>query len=177
VVVLDTCHSGTGLRDLAGVPQRVSRTGHALRGAEIDLPCSLARAGAQPRLPQARAVQHEVRSRFAAPPPEVESDAKRRGQPKPKRELKRAVARAGGATHTRAMLVAACRPEQTAADAFFPRRGLGLKRKGVYQGALTAALCDAWRAEPGIAPGALGKRLTEAMKAGNFGQIPQVEVA
>jgi hypothetical protein len=47
----------------------------------------------------------------------------------------------------------------------------------VYQGALTAALCDAWRAEQGIAPGALGKRLTEAMKAGNFGQIPQVEVA
>lgn len=123
-VVLDCCHSGTGLREAR--PER----------AEPD-----------------RATQRCIASPKAA-------HIARRGTPTARRFGAKAAARG-------AILIAACRADQVAADAFIDRD---------YHGALTYYLCRALE-EAGWAPSysALIHRVRELLRLNGYDQLPQLE--
>ena len=70
------------------------------------------------------------------------------------------------ASHDNVVLISACKPEQTAADANFG---------GTYHGALTYFLLDALNKNASISYEALTETLRRAMMDNKFRQVPQLE--
>ena len=168
-VILDTCHSGTGTRMLlspesnkphlsmsvdveATIKRSISTAGPGARGIQ------LAAAALDPR--------HEdiVRARFVDPPPSV-------------KQAIAAQARIKAASGSRALveadinhvLIAACKDDQTAADATI---------EGNPNGAFTYYLCKTLRSCGGnIDRKSLIDNVEQALAAAQFNQIPQLEAA
>jgi hypothetical protein len=167
LVVLDTCHSGTGTRlvlrsDAEGVehPVRIDdattlkRSINALGSGQRAL--DQAAASLQPDHPEV------VRVRYVEPPPAVKAEiaaARRRASRSRSRGFVRAPL-----NH---VLLAACRDDQTAADA-----SIG----GQSSGAFTYYLCRALQSEgPGVLRQALIDQVGRALIDGQFSQVPQLE--
>jgi hypothetical protein len=127
-VVLDTCHSGTGLRALDLIPGR--------------------------------------RPRFLPPPsPEGLRIIETIGTFK-KPSLRELAARSKDAAGGQAVLMAACRDDQTATDAFIDGR---------YNGAFTYHLVKTLRTDAGLSRADLLRAVSKALKASDFDQIVQLE--
>lgn len=125
-VVLDCCHSGTGLR--AGRPGREGQAGTDPAAERFLAP---------PRLPRSP-LQLRMLRRFGA----------------------NAVARG-------AILIAACRSDQVAADAFIDRD---------YHGAFTYYLCQALEESGcGGSYSALVRRVRQLLRQNGYDQVPQLE--
>ena len=169
-VILDTCHSGTGTRLLlapdsdgteepvrvdvsATLKRTVAAFGSGARGLEM------AAATLTPDHPEV------VRVRYVDPPQSVKDEiaaAKARARDKSKdREFVKAPL-----NH---ILLAACRDDQTAADATI---------NGQPNGAFTYYLCEAIRAGgPDIERQALIDQVSQSLLAGHFSQVAQLEAA
>ena len=157
-VVLDCCHSGTGLRDFAFSGNR-----HYL--PSLTRQANLAHS--------ARAIPH---GNFARPRGIPPSDAPDRHRflpppeaPHPAPERPRRPARRFGmsVTRTNAVLIAACRDDQTSADAWID---------GGYHGAHTFYLCRALASGPrDLSCRALVSAAGTALARAGFAQVPQLE--
>jgi hypothetical protein len=167
-VVLDSCHSGTGTRLMMApapnkphqhVPMRVdvdstaaravSTPGSGVRGMDAAQSVSAALDPASP---------HLVRIRFIDPPPAIKAAIEKRKK-KTQRDLVVA-----DMNH---VLLAACRSDQTAADALIG---------GAPNGAFTYYLCDAIRSGGiDLARRQLIGRIERSLNDGHFAQAPQLE--
>jgi len=165
-VLLDNCHSGTGTRQIV------------TRGVEsddvelpwVDLRTTLARGQATRGSTRAAAIptsdsdmeavlEDQVIARFVQPPPEIVAAA---ANLPARRDIVRSAE--GEMNH---ILLAACRSDQTAADA---RIG------GDYQGAFTYHLCEAVRAGGGsVSCARLIADVRTRLQQGMFAQVPQLE--
>ncbi|PVE16914.1 caspase family protein [Arthrobacter sp. Bz4] len=121
-VVLDTCHSGTGLRALDLLPTR--------------------------------------RPRFVPPPTPLGLELTESADPRAFRDLVRSDAQA------KPVLFAACRSDQTAADADFAGR---------YSGAFSHYLLQAVKDDPSASRRVLLKRVSADLRDGKFTQRAQLE--
>jgi len=157
-VILDCCHSGTGLRDVAlsgnlqflpGLtrPANLIHSGVTIPRGDFVRPCGIPPSDAPDR------------RRFLPHP----------GSPHPGPERPRRPVRRFGVsvTRTNAVLIAACRDDQTSADAWI---------EGGYHGAHTFYLCRA------LATGALDlsyralvSATGTALSRAGFTQVPQLE--
>jgi len=127
-VILDCCHSGTGLRDFVR-------------------PCGIPPSDAPDR------------RRFLPHPGASHPDPMR-----PRRPVRRFGV---SVTKTNAVLIAACRDDQTSADAFID---------GGYHGAHTFYLCRALREAPsGLTYRTLISATGAALSRASFDQVPQLE--
>jgi hypothetical protein len=167
-LILDTCHSGTGTRllvgpgsdgirkpvrvdDVATLKRTVSSFGANARGLEM------AAAALNPDHPEV------VRVRYVEPPQSVKDEI----------ALARTKARSKARGFVKAplnhVLLAACRDDQTAADATI---------NGRPSGAFTYYLCEAIRSGgPGIGRQALIDQVSKSLLAGHFSQVAQLEAA
>jgi hypothetical protein len=157
-VILDCCHSGTGLRDVAlsgtfhppaGLtrPANPVHTGGVLPRGNFIRPCGVPPSDAPER------------NRFL-PHPEALNPAPPR--------LRRAARRFGvSVTRTNAVLIAACRDDQTSADAWID---------GGYHGAHTYHLCRTLATGPrDLSYRALVSATGAALSRAGFDQVPQLE--
>jgi hypothetical protein len=127
-VVLDTCHSGTGLRALDLIPGR--------------------------------------RPRFLPPPtPDGLRNVEALETTK-KQSLKELSQRTNGGGGGQAVLMAACRDDQTATDAFI---------EGRYNGAFTYHLVRTLKTDGALSRVDLLKAVSKALKEGRFDQVVQLE--
>ncbi|MHC6221224.1 caspase family protein [Arthrobacter sp. MMS24-S77] len=127
-VVLDTCHSGTGLRALDLIPGR--------------------------------------RPRFLPPPtPEGLRSVETLGTTK-KSSLKELSQGTNGADGVQAVLMAACRDDQTATDAFIDGR---------YNGAFTYHFVRTLKSDGALSRAELLQAVSKALKEGRFDQVVQLE--
>jgi hypothetical protein len=158
-VLLDSCHSGTGTREIVIDRLALDRLGslglETARGAEAERalwgsPCCL-------------------RSRFVSPPPDIALRADEIfGDELPVRRLG-ALAAAGGAQKLNHVLWAACRSSQVSADA---------EIGGKPNGAFTYYFCRHIRDTGGkISRSDLLKRVRASLKHEGFSQVPQLEAA
>jgi hypothetical protein len=139
-VILDCCHSGTGLRDFA-LPVNTIPRGNFVR------PCSIPPSDAPDR-------------RRFLPHPETPHPA----PPRPRRPARRFGV---SVTRTNAVLIAACRDDQSSADAWID---------GGYHGAHTFYLCRTLARGPrDLACRALVSATGTALSRAGFDQIPQLE--
>jgi hypothetical protein len=139
-VILDCCHSGTGLRDFA-LPVNTIPRGNFVR------PCSIPPSDAPDR-------------RRFLPPPETPHPA----PPRPRRPARRFGV---SVTRTNAVLIAACRDDQSSADAWID---------GGYHGAHTFFLCRTLaRGHRDLACRALVSATGTALSRAGFDQVPQLE--
>jgi hypothetical protein len=157
-VILDCCHSGTGLREFALTgnlhyvpsltrPANPDRSGGILSGGDFVRPCGIPPSDAPDR------------HRFL-PPPEMPHPAPSR----PRRAVRRFGVRL---TNTNAVLLAACRDDQTSADAWIG---------GGYHGAHTYHLCRTLNNGPrDLSYRALVSATGAALSRAGFDQIPQLE--
>jgi|GEM_PF-156933 len=161
LVVLDNCHSGTGTRKIIPPETTKHRTEFP---AIIDRPTEHRRAArGLARSLTAEDDPHDpttVIARFVEPPTEI---LQKLGGAKPRRMVRREVTSA--LNH---VLLAACRDNQTAADAFID---------GHFHGAFTFNLCKVLRGAGGISMSfrEILDRLTMVLEAGQFDQVPQFE--
>ena len=157
-VILDCCHSGTGLRDFAlsgnlqylpGLtrPANLIHSGVTIPRGDFVRPCGIPPSDAPDRL------------RFLPHPDSPHPDPER-----PRRPVRRFGV---SVTRTNAVLIAACRDDQTSADAWI---------EGGYHGAHTFYLCRA------LANGALDlsyralvSATGTALSRAGFTQVPQLE--
>lgn len=173
-VLLDNCHSGTGTRQIRPPGSDVPES----ELPWVDLDASLARSVAQrggarslaggdvrSLLQQTvQAEEPEVIARFVQPPPEIVARVA---------QLARRRSRSSGAgsrsseAEMNHILLAACRDDQTAADA---------RINNDFNGAFTFHLCDAIRRAGGrIKHGQLVSQLRQTLQSGSFSQVPQLE--
>ncbi len=147
-VILDCCHSGTGLREFVR-PAAPTSDGHGWPSAEagMEAPDSAASADAPDR------------HRFL-PRPETKSSAPR--------NIRRPTRRFGvSLTRTNAVLIAACRDDQTSADAWID---------GGYHGAHTYHLCRALsNGSRDLTYRAVVSSTGAALSRAGFDQVPQLE--
>lgn len=120
IVILDTCHSGTGIRS---IPRGRDHT--------------------------------ELRPRFAPPPVDFEC-----------RRLFDSVHKSAGHNLDNTVLLAACRDDQTSADAFL---------NGSWNGAFTYYLCKALRDENHTTYSRLIESVAQKLHFNRFEQVPQAE--
>ena len=121
-VILDTCHSGTGLKSLDLLPGRRPRF----------LPAPTPRAVIASENSDVRTLRDMVKA----------------------------------AKHSKPVLMAACRSDQTAADAYFDGR---------YNGAFTYHLARSLQSDGSLGRADLLKLVSKALKAGGFDQVAQLE--
>jgi metacaspase-1 len=121
-VVLDTCHSGTGLKSLDLLPGRRPRF----------LPAPTARGVADTEFKDTRALRDLVKAGRGVKP----------------------------------VLLAACRADQTAADAFL---------EGRYNGAFTYNFIRAVRGDGALGRAEILKLISKGLRAGGFDQVAQLE--
>jgi hypothetical protein len=121
-VVLDTCHSGTGLKSLDLLPGRRPRF----------LPAPTARGVAATEFSDTRALRDLVKAGRGVKP----------------------------------VLLAACRADQTAADAFL---------EGRYNGAFTYNFIKAIRGDGTLGRADILKLVSKGLRAGGFDQVAQLE--
>jgi hypothetical protein len=165
-IVFDSCHSGHGTRMLVNA-EASSRGVSMLVDLGTGLQRAQARAGGLGVVPRDLAARvsdpdHEdlVRVRYIDPPPDVQAEIQRRLRlGLTRRELVR--------VDVNHVLLAACRKDQTAADATI---------QGTPNGAFTFHLCKVLR-EGGanLERKVLIKRIEAAMAAEHFDQSPQLE--
>ena len=158
VVVLDNCHSGSGTR-LAIAPP-TGRRGVASMTADVDMRSSQARNSGEFHAGNFTADdEFIVRNRFLTPPAfalEMAATARR--------ATMRAAVQTKDLNH---LLLAACRENQTAADAMIDGR---------FNGAFTFHLCKILRAKSGkIDIADLESSVSQAIQAAHFEQVPQIE--
>lgn len=127
-VVLDTCHSGTGLRALDLIPGR--------------------------------------RPRFLPPPTPEGLRSVETLETTNKSSLKELSQGANGNDGVQAVLMAACRDDQTATDAFIDGR---------YNGAFTYHLVRTLKSDGALSRADLLKAVSKALKEGRFDQVVQLE--
>jgi len=157
-VILDCCHSGTGLRDVAlsgshHDPPGLTRsadpvfTGCAIPRGKFVRPCGVPPPDASDR------------HRFLPPPESL--------PPSPRRP-RRAARRFGvSVTRANAVLIAACRDDQTSADAWID---------GGYHGAHTYYLCRTLRnGSRDLTYRALVSAAGTVLSRAGFDQVPQLE--
>jgi metacaspase-1 len=161
VVVLDNCHSGTGTRKIIPPETTESRAKH---------PAIIERATDERRAARGLTrglTAHDdpndpdtVIARFVEPPLEV---LRKIQGAKPRGMLRREVTQA--LNH---VLLAACRDDQTAADAHID---------GEFHGAFTFHLCKILRTVggAGLSRRDLIEKISKAISAGRFDQVPQFE--
>ncbi|MEV7660989.1 caspase family protein [Paenarthrobacter sp. NPDC089316] len=123
-VLLDTCHSGTGLKSLDLIPGRRPRF----------LPAPTPRAVMANKDLETRTLRDMVKSAKLSTP----------------------------------VLMAACRSDQTAADALMDGR---------YNGAFTYNLVKCLRSDGTLGRGDLLKQVSKGLKAGGFDQVAQLEAS
>lgn len=169
-VVLDNCHSGTGTRLLMAPPgSRSERAAEVIPEATVHhtLPAGggvrgLGLAGAAGLAAQALTANnpHLVLARYVEPPPMIRqrADEARRQRGRGRRDLVRA-----GMNH---VLLAACKDDQTAADALIG---------GANHGAFTYYLSEVLANDPRAAAGEVIKALEKALGDNSFDQAPQLE--
>ncbi|MGE5284623.1 MAG: caspase family protein, partial [Actinomycetota bacterium] len=157
-VILDCCHSGTGLRDFAlsggghfppgpSQPANPITPGRATPRGNFVRPCGVPPPDASDR------------HRFL-PPPETPPPSPRR-PPRPARRFGVSV------TRTNAVLIAACRDDQTSADAWID---------GGYHGAHTYYLCSTLGSgSRDLTYRALVSAAGTVLSRAGFEQIPQLE--
>jgi metacaspase-1 len=168
-VILDSCHSGTGTRLLlapevnkphnsmsvdvsATLKRSLSAAGPGARGIEV------AAAALDP------AHQDLVRARFIDPPQSIKDTIAQLAKTRPKTKA-RGLVRA----KINHILLAACKDDQTAADATI---------EGQPNGAFTYYLCKTLRANgASLDREALINQVGAALTAGQFAQIPQLEAS
>ena len=121
-VVLDTCHSGTGLKSLDLLPGRRPRF----------LPAPTARGVAATEFSEPRALRDLVKAGRGVKP----------------------------------VLLAACRADQTAADAYL---------EGRYNGAFTYNFIKAVRGDGSLGRADILKLVSKGLRAGGFDQVAQLE--
>ncbi|MBT2535179.1 caspase family protein [Arthrobacter sp. ISL-69] len=121
-VVLDTCHSGTGLKSLDLLPGRRPRF----------LPAPTARGVAATEFNEPRALRDLVKAGRGVKP----------------------------------VLLAACRADQTAADAYL---------EGRYNGAFTYNFIKAVRGDGTLGRAGILKLVSQGLRAGGFDQVAQLE--
>lgn len=121
-VVLDTCHSGTGLKSLDLLPGRRPRF----------LPAPTARGVAATEFTESRALRDLVKAGSGVKP----------------------------------VLLAACRADQTAADAYL---------EGRYNGAFTYNFIKAVRGDGTLGRADILKLVSKGLRAGGFDQVAQLE--
>jgi len=169
-VLLDNCHSGTGTRQIrppgsdapeselpwvdleASVARSVSQRGgsRSLGGGDV-------RSLVQEALKEQ---EHEVIARFVQPPPEIVARAARAA-----RGRSRTTPRT--TSQMNHVLLAACRDDQTAADA---------RINNDFNGAFTYHLCETIRRAGGrIEHRQLISELQQTLRSGSFSQVPQLE--
>ncbi len=163
LVVLDSCHSGTGTRKI--VPPETAKR-------RIEFPSIIARATDHQRslMGMTRDIESlddvqdhsTVIARFVEPPTEI---LQKLGGARPRGNLRRGLV--PGMNH---VLLAACRDDQTAADAFID---------GQFHGAFSYNLCKTLGASggTGLVRAELINRLTTALAAGRYDQVPQFEAS
>lgn len=127
-VVLDTCHSGTGLRALDLIPGR--------------------------------------RPRFLPPPTPEGLSSVETLETRQKQSLKELSQGTNGADGVQAVLMAACRDDQTATDAFIDGR---------YNGAFTYHFVKTLKSDGTLSRAELLKAVSKALKEGRFDQVVQLE--
>ncbi len=157
-VILDCCHSGTGLRDFAlsgnlhfpaslTRPANLAHSGRTIPRANFLRPCSIPPSDAPDR-------------RRFLPHPETTHPAKQR----PRRPTRRFGV---SVTRTNAVLIAACRDDQTSADAWIG---------GGYHGAHTYHLCrELASGTRDLTYRALVTATGIALSRAGFDQVPQLE--
>lgn len=161
VFILDSCHSGTGTRGLMlpgedggnskGMTLLDSRVTSRLAGVDLTAPD-------YPPSPSG-ATDNLVRVRFISPPARVWEAVSRSGGNSPRRDA--------ATLPGREVLLAACRDDQTAADALID---------GVPQGAFSHHLARVLRESgPAIGVRELMSRVEAGLRSGQFEQVPQVE--
>jgi len=157
-VILDCCHSGTGLRDVALAGNR-----HYLPG--VTRPANPAFSGCT--FPRGNFVRP-----CGIPPPDAPDRHRflpHPGMPHPAKLRPRRPARRFGVsvTRTNAVLIAACRDDQTSADAWI---------EGGYHGAHTFYLCRTVANGPrDLTCRALVSATGAALSRAGFDQVPQLE--
>jgi hypothetical protein len=168
-VIFDSCHSGTMTREVPGLPSDplAPRRGPLVVVGPGVGPIDAALldpSGPGSRLARFAPPPAEIEAHPLAPPPPGAID-----QPAvaPRRTL---IERAATAAPDRAILLAACRADQTSADA--PIAG---DYHGAFSYHATARLTKAGKA--GLARTVLIRDLTRTLKAGGFSQVPQYEAA
>ncbi len=169
-VLLDNCHSGTGTRQIRPPGSDVPES----ELPWVDLKASVARSvahqsgtrsltGGDVRSVVQEALDEqeaEVIARFVQPPPEIVAQAARAARGRT-RTLGKATDKMNH------VLLAACRDDQTAADA---------KINNDFNGAFTYHLCETVRRAGGkIEHSRLVAELQQAMQSGSFSQVPQLE--
>jgi hypothetical protein len=167
-VVLDNCHSGTGTRMLLA-----AATGGPLRPAEVDPAATVKRSMSQANVSRglevahiaARAVnpqnENMVRVRFIDPPEAIKAKV---AQARSRALSRRGLVEVKELNH---VLLAACRADQTAADATID---------GKPSGAFTYYLDRTIRAGGArIQRRALIDKLAENLTSAHFSQVPQLE--
>jgi hypothetical protein len=170
VVVLDSCHSGTGTRFImpppsaTGVPAPhylIAVKATAARATMTENRAAMATPG---DLEAVLTGEHPdvVRVRFLPPPAKIQAavDAARarRGRAAPKPPID---------PRMNHVLLAACRVDQTSADAYIG---------GDYHGAFTYYLARSLTAAgKEVDRGTLIDRVAEDLRAGHFDQVPQLE--
>lgn len=166
LVVLDTCHSGTGTRLL------LSRDAMNAPPTLVEVEATFKRAmtasgdGERGIATAARALELDnpdlVRARYVEPPPEVQAEIAA-ARAKAVKSRKRGLVKAP-LNH---VLLAACRDDQTAADANINGRPCG---------AFTHNLCETLRADGArVARRTLIDQVAKALSEGHFNQVPQLE--
>lgn len=160
-VILDCCHSGTGLRDFAFSgnrhylpaltrPANLAHSARILPRGDFVRPCGTPPSDAPDR-------------RRFLPPPETPHTAPPT-LPRPPRQARRFGV---SVTRTNAVLIAACRDDQTSADAWIA---------GGYHGAHTFYLCRALaNGGPDLTCRALVSATGTALSRAGFDQVPQLE--
>ncbi|HEX8200920.1 MAG TPA: caspase family protein [Isosphaeraceae bacterium] len=166
-VVLDNCHSGTGTRKILprGLDVPVAKVplihveATAARTTERGARTATGAPDSEALDPRS---DRAVLARFVEPPPEIEEQASRLTARSADRGP--GIDIVSGLNYT---LLSACRADQTAADAH-----LG----GEFNGAFTYTLCRILRETgPNLDRGELAQRLSRALAADRFDQVPQLE--
>ncbi len=163
VVVLDNCHSGTGTRKIV-MPESSEP---AVKHPAIITRATDERVAAHGLTRGLSAVTEPddpdtVIARFIEPPPEI---LRKLEGTQPRGMLRRELT-----TDLNHVLLAACRDDQTAADAFI---------EGQFRGAFTFHLCKLLRSagKASLSRHALIEKLTASLAKRHFDQIPQFEAA
>jgi len=166
LVVLDTCHSGTGTRLL--LSRDALNAPPTLVEVESTLKRAMTASGDGERGIDAatRALRLDgpelVRARYVEPPPEVQAEIAA-ARAKAAKSRRRGLVKAP-LNH---VLLAACRDDQTAADATINGRPCG---------AFTHNLCQTIRADGvGVSRRTLIDQVAKALADGHFNQVPQLE--
>ncbi|MEM3794112.1 MAG: caspase family protein [Candidatus Bathyarchaeia archaeon] len=161
-VILDCCHSGTGTREAIVYAGEMGSEGAWEQGCGGEGVQRSGGAGERgSRGAEGIRGQTRIVPRFLRPPVDIECRVE------DDLPIRRILRGSGSGVQMKHVLYAACRDNQTAADAYIGGR---------YNGAFTYFLCRRLRDANGdVTRGELVRRVRESLRYHGFGQIPQLE--